>query len=171
MYKTIEEIRKEYSDAIRKYSALREAWSGVTIKTRKNGQEYAAVTAACVEGATIGHGYDGRKRLNVGGWSTGYASDSLDIETRDGYGPLEALTPGEVRDRIAAHMAWLWDQEQEARAADAWLEENAGGIFDKIAALKESIAAGAPDRQHLQYALGEIAGECIKYDLNRKYWR
>lgn len=170
-YRTLEDLRAEYEKRAREYETRAKAWKAVTIKTRKNGSEYANITTACVDGATITTAYDGRKRLHVGGWATHYVSDELDIEFLDEGTTFYKMSPREVRERIADHIEWLHIQAEEQRAALEWLNENAGGIFDKIETFRDSLTEGAPDKGHMQWALGEIAGDLIKFDTNRKYWR
>ena len=41
MYRSIEDIRAEYTKRANEYKTMRQAWEAVTIKTKKNGDEYA----------------------------------------------------------------------------------------------------------------------------------
>ena len=173
MYRSIEDIRTEYEKRAREYKVMREAWQAVTIKTRKNGSEYARLTAACLDGATIDTAWNGLKRLHVGGWCTGYVSDEIDIEkySSDSSNVIEAMAPEEARAAIEYRIGWLAKQEETARAAAEWLTENTGRIFDQVEEFRTTLTEGAPDRGHMMWALGEVVGDLIKFDSNRRYWR
>lgn len=173
MYRTIEDIKAEYVKRANEYKTMRQAWEAVTIKTKKNGEEYKSLTKSCIEGATIGHTYDGLRQLEVGGWATGYVSDEIKIEERssDDYNTVYVMAPENARTAIEYRIGYLAKQEEEARAALAWLEENTGGIFDKIESFRASLTEGAPDKAHMAWALGEVIGGLISFDTNRKYWR
>ena len=171
MYRTIEDIKAEYAKRANEYETMARAWEAVTIKTRKNGQEYATITKACIDGATITTAYDGRKRLHVGDWSTGYISDELDIEFLDDGTTLYKMPPAEVRALIANQIEWLRKQADEKHAALTWLEDNAGKIFDQVESFRATLTEGAPDRGHISWALGEVIGDLIKFNTKRDYWR
>lgn len=172
MYRSIEDIRAEYVKRANEYKTMRQAWEAVTIKTRKDGSEYKTLTKACIEGASIGYTYDGLKQLEVGGWSTGYVSDDIKIEE---YGSSRAtkyvMAPEEARAAIEYRIGYLTKQEEEQRAALAWLEENTGRIFDLVEEFRAKLTEGAPDKAHMAWALGEVVGDLIKFDSSRKYWR
>lgn len=169
-YRTLEDLRTEYEKRIREHETMCNAWKAVTIKTRKNGSEYAAITRACIDGAAINTGYDGCKKLHVGDWSTGYVSDEIAVEKWEG-NTLCKMDPQQARDAIEYRAAWHEKQASEQRAALEWLNENAGGIFDKIEKFRDELTEGAPDKKHMQWALGEIAGDLIQFNTDRKYWR
>lgn len=172
MYRTIEDIKTEYAKRANEYKTMRQAWEAVTIKTRKNGSEYKTLTMSCIEGATIGCTWDGLKQMQVGGWCTGYVSDEINVEEYgESRGIKYAMAPEEARAAIASRISYLAKQEEEQRAALAWLEDNAGGIFDKIESFRNSLTEGAPDKAHMAWALGEVVGDLIRFDTNRKYWR
>lgn len=172
MYRGIEDIRAEYAKRSNEYKTMRQAWEAVTIKTRKDGNEYKTLTKACIEGATIGYTYDGLKQLQVGSWATGYVKDDINIEQ---YGESRsikyAMAPEEARAAIANRISWLALQEQAQLDALKWITDNTVSIMDKIEAFRDDLGEGMPDRGHMMWALGDVIGELIKFDTNRKYWR
>lgn len=170
MYRTIEDIKRDLENSIKEYAAKRKAWEAVTIKTRKNGEEYKTLTSACISGANIQNDYTG-KVLSVGGWwARGFTTDRLKAYTAP-EGLVEMLTPEIMRTRIHDHIAWLQAREEECRDTLAWLNENEAGLLDKLDEFRTAITAGCPDKQHIQFALGEVFGNWIKYGSARRDWR
>lgn len=163
-FRSIGEIIQEYRGYAAEYAARADAWKAVTIKTRKNGEEYAELTARCVEGARIGYDFLGTKVLAVSYTCPGYQSDDIPVAYNTDRGGIYYLTPAETREKIAATIAECEERREKYGAVASWLDDNRDTINAKIAAFVEDLAGGTEVYdKYIGWKLGDVVNYAMKF--------
>ena len=181
-YRTIDDIIAEKRDYIKDYQAKIMAWTAVTIKTKKDGNEFKTLSNRCVDGARIrDKGFMSGEELMV--YYTGrrtYMDDSIDCfgycdELPDGderkipnAGGLRArynLSPAEMREAIEARIKRYKECKAQQEKSLEWLENNASAIETKMGDFIIDLFAGAPDDIGIRHAFGDIMDYGIKYGI------
>lgn len=187
--KSISDIIRERKETVEHYTTKIELWEAVTIKKKKNGEEFSELSNRCVEGAKFqaqqyGSGYE----LYAGGWrgtpgASKYEYDTLNmcgycdelpegdkrkVSNSGGWRTQYVYTPAEARDQIAAQIerykAWRLEAQQEID----WLEQHAGAITAAVEDMRTAYilpAKAATEHSHLDSYLSEAIGYMLRWGV------
>lgn len=180
-YKNINDVIQHHRDNATSYANQIAAWEGVTIKTKKNGDEFAELSNRCIDGARIQtEDWNGEKRMYVYTKDGGrYESYNLDCygfcdelpeedprsERAKTQGFIRAyydLTPAEMRQQISDHIEKLtgWKENEEHTAE--WFSANREMIEKDVETIKEHLHPLAKFDTCCTWHLSEAIAHMIK---------
>ena len=179
-YRTIDDIIAEKRYSVEDYQAMIMAWTAVTIKAKKDGNEFKELSNRCIDGAKMhGKGYTSGEEISV--YCMGkrtYFEDSIDCYgfcdelpdgderkmPNDGYLRTKYnLSPAEMREAITAKIERYKGYKAQQEQALEWLEATKDALKAKMETFRAEIFAGAPDDIGIRHAFGDIVGDGIKY--------